>query len=176
MRFQTTTLSGVWLMDLDPHKDDRGFFVRTYCEREFEERGLNTRWPQCNLTMTSHRGSVRGMHYQAEPSPEIKLVRCAAGSIYDVLVDLRPDSPTFRGHEAFELTSRHHQQLYVPAGVAHGFQCLEDGCQVFYQMSAEYVAHLARGIRYNDPRVGIAWPLPVVQVSERDRALPLLGP
>ena len=172
MRFHATTLAGLWLIEIEPRGDERGFLARTYCEREFAAAGLNTRWPQCNLTLTRQRGAVRGMHYQAEPQPEIKLIRCAAGAIFDCLVDVRPDSPTFGRWEGFELTSRNDRQLYVPGGFAHGFQCLTEDCEVFYQMSAEYVPTLARGLRHDDPEVGIRWPQQVVQVSERDATLP----
>ncbi len=168
-------LSGVWIIDLEPREDERGFLARTFCEEEFAAHGLVTRWPQCNLTLTRHRGTVRGMHFQAEPQPEIKLIRCAAGAIHDVLVDVRPGSKTFGRWEAFELSARNRRQLYVPGGFAHGFQCLAEDCEVFYQMSAAYVPALARGLRHDDPSVDIQWPLPVVQVSERDRLLPLLS-
>ncbi len=172
MKFHPTTLAGLFLIELEPRGDERGFLARTYCDREFAQAGLNTRWPQCNLTLTRQRGAVRGMHFQAEPQPEIKLIRCAAGAIFDCLVDVRPDSPTFGRWEGFELTARNHRQLYVPGGFAHGFQCQTEDCEVFYQMSSEYVPTLARGLRHDDPEVGVRWPLPVAQVSERDAALP----
>ncbi len=172
MKFHPTTLAGLFLVELEPRGDERGFLARTYCDREFAAAGLNTRWPQCNLTLTRQRGAVRGMHFQAEPQPEIKLIRCAAGAIFDCLVDVRPDSPTFGRWEGFELTARNDRQLYVPGGFAHGFQCLTEDCEVFYQMSAEYVPALARGLRHDDPEVGVRWPLPVEQVSERDATLP----
>lgn len=172
MKFHPTTLAGLVLIELEPHGDERGFLARTYCDREFAGAGLNIRWPQCNLTLTRQGGAVRGMHFQAEPQPEIKLIRCAAGAIFDCLVDVRPGSPTFGKWEGFELTARNHRQLYVPGGFAHGFQCLTEDCEVFYQMSAEYVPSLARGLRHDDPEVGIRWPLPVAQVSGRDAALP----
>jgi dTDP-4-dehydrorhamnose 3,5-epimerase len=175
MKFSETTLSGVWLIDLELREDERGFFARTFCEKEFSERGLNTTWPQCNLTLTKKRGAVRGMHFQADPKPEIKLIRCAAGKIFDVVVDVRRDSPTFGKWEGFELSSKNRRSLYVPGGFAHGFQCLTDDCEVFYQMSEFYFAELARGLRWNDPAVGIRWPLPNEKLSERDLQLPLLG-
>ena len=174
MKFHATSLAGLWCIELEPRGDERGFLARTYCEKEFAAAGLNTRWPQCNLTLTRLKGSVRGMHFQAEPCPEIKLIRCAAGAIFDALVDVRPGSPTFGRWEGFELTARNGRQLYVPDGFAHGFQCLMDECEVFYQMSAEYVPALARGMRHDDPQVGIQWPLTVTQISERDAALPSL--
>jgi len=174
MRFHGTKLAGVWLIELEPRNDARGFFVRTACEQEFLLQGLNTHWPQSNLTRTRDCGAVRGMHWQAEPSPEIKLIRCARGSIWDVLVDVRQGSATFGLWEGFELTSENLRQIYVPAGIAHGFQCLEVNSEVAYQMGATYVPELARGLRFDDPEVGIRWPLPPVQLSERDLQLPRL--
>ena len=175
MKFSPTTLAGLWLVELELREDERGFLARTYCENEFAARGLNTRWPQCNLTLTIQRAMIRGMHFQAEPKPEIKLICCAAGAIFDVLVDVRRDSPTFGQWEGFELTVQNRRSLYVPGGFAHGFQCLTDNCEVFYQMSEFYVAELARGVRFNDPEIDIRWPLPQPQLSERDRNLPLLA-
>jgi len=175
MLFHPTTLPGVFRIELEPREDERGFLARTFCEREFQEKGLNTKWPQCNLTLTRKRGMIRGMHFQADPRPEIKLIRCAAGAIYDVLVDVRPSSPTYGKWEGFELTGENHRTLYVPAGIAHGFQCLRENSEVFYQMSEFYVPELARGLRWNDPSVGISWPLPEPLLSERDRNLPLLS-
>lgn len=175
MRFAATSLPGVFEIDLELREDERGFLARTFCEAEFTAQGLNTRWPQCNLTLTRQRGMIRGMHFQAEPRPEIKLIRCAAGAIHDVLVDVRRDSPSFGKWQAFELTSSNRKMLYVPAGIAHGFQCLQDNSEVFYQMSDSYVPELARGLRWNDPQVGVEWPLPSPLLSERDRNLPLLS-
>ncbi len=174
MKFSPARLAGVWIIDLEPQADERGFFARTYCEREFGARALNTVWRQGNLTRTQRRGTVRGLHYQAEPRPEIKLIRCAAGAVFDVVVDVRPGSPDFGRWEAFELTGRTPRQLYVPAGFAHGFQCLTDSCEMVYQMSEFYVPELARGVRWNDPALGIPWPLADAILSERDRHLPLL--
>jgi len=175
MKFSKTSLIGLYVIDLELREDDRGFLARTYCQNEFAEHGLNIQWPQCNLTLTKTRGMLRGMHFQAEPKPEIKLIRCSAGAIFDVLVDVRRDSPTFGKWEGFELTAENHRMLYVPGGFAHGFQCLADQCEVFYQMSEVYYPELARGIRWNDPAVGISWPLPDPVLSERDRNLPLLA-
>lgn len=174
MRFHPTTLPGVWRIELEPRTDDRGFFARTYCEREFGEHGLNTNWPQCNLTRTRLRGMIRGLHYQAEPHPEIKLVRCTAGRIWDIIVDVRRGSPTFGKWEGFELSGETQYQLYVPTGFAHGFQCLTDNCELFYQMSDFYVPELARGVRWNDPTLAIPWPITPPHLSERDHNLPLL--
>ncbi len=175
MKFNPTRLDGLWHLELELREDDRGFLARTYCDQEFGARGLNTRWPQCNLTLTKQRGMIRGMHFQSEPKPEIKLIRCAAGAIFDVLVDVRRDSRTFGQWEGFELTAGNHRMLYVPGGFAHGFQCLADHSEVFYQMSEFYQPELARGLRWNDPQVGIRWPLANPVLSERDRHLPLLA-
>ncbi len=175
MKFSQTTLPGLWVIDLEPREDDRGFLARTYCEKEFAAHGLNTIWPQCNLTLTKTRGMIRGMHFQAEPKPETKLLRCSRGAIFDVLVDVRPGSPTFGKWEGFEPTEDNRRMLYVPGGFAHGFQCLTDNSEIFYQMSEYYFADLARGIRWNDPQVGIKWPLANPTLSERDKNLPLLS-
>jgi len=176
VKFFPTTLDGLWRIELEPIADERGFLARTYCEREFAARGLNTHWPQCNLTLTHRRGTIRGLHYQAESKPEVKLVRCASGVIFDVIVDIRRGSPTYARWEGFELSGRNRSVLYVPGGFAHGFQCLTDECQVFYQMSEFYEPALARGVRWNDPTLDIRWPLPQPVLSDRDRNLPLLTP
>ena len=175
MKFTPSALKGVWLIELEARSDSRGFLARTYCQREFESHGLNTCWPQCNLTRTLRRGTIRGMHWQAEPKPEVKLVRCSAGAIWDVVVDVRPNSATFGKWESYELTSENGRQLYIPAGFAHGFQCLEDSSEVFYQMGDFYEPELARGLRWNDPDVRIEWPLNNTEVSARDAELPLLA-
>ena len=175
MKFSPTSLPGVWLIELELREDPRGFLARTYCDREFSAQGLNIQWPQCNLTLTRERGTIRGMHFQADPKPEIKLIRCAAGAIFDVLVDVRHGSPTFGRWEAFELSAANRRQLYAPGGLAHGFQCLTDGCEVFYMMSESYVPELARGVRWNDPAVNIRWPIADPILSDRDRNLPLLA-
>ena len=175
MKFLPTTLAGLWLIQPELREDERGFLTRTYCETEFSAQGLNTRWPQCNLTLTKQRGMVRGMHFQADPKPETKLIRCAAGAIFDVIVDIRKHSPTFGRWEAFELTGANRLSLYVPGGFAHGFQCLTDNCEVFYQMSEYFAPELARGLRYNDPTVNIRWPIADAVLSERDKNLPLLA-
>jgi dTDP-4-dehydrorhamnose 3,5-epimerase len=175
VKFSKTRLPGLWVIDLELREDERGFLARTYCEGEFAAHGLNTRWPQCNLTLTKQRGTIRGMHFQAEPKPEIKLIRCSAGAIYDVLVDVRRESPSFGKWEAFELSGENRRMLYVPGGFAHGFQCLTDNCEVFYQMSEFYFPELARGVRWNDPQIGIRWAIADATLSTRDGALPLLA-
>jgi dTDP-4-dehydrorhamnose 3,5-epimerase len=172
MKFSPTSLAGLGLIELELREDERGFFARTFCEHEFGQLGLNTRWPQCNLTLTKKCGSIRGMHFQADPKPEIKLIRCAAGKIFDVLLDVRRESPTFGQWEAFELSSDNRRQLYVPGGFAHGFQTLTDNCEVFYQMSEFYVPELARGIRWNDPFFEVRWPLPPTVMALKDRQFP----
>jgi len=175
MKFSKTSLAGLWVIDLELREDERGFLARTFCENEFSANGLNTRWPQCNLTLTKTRGMIRGMHFQLSPRAEIKLVRCAAGAIFDVAVDVRPNSPTFGKWEGFELNSQNRRMLYIPGGFAHGFQCLADNSEVFYQMSEFFFADLSRGVRWNDPTVAIKWPLPDPTLSERDKNLPLLA-
>lgn len=175
MHFRPASLPGVWIVTLEPREDERGFLARTYCDEAFAAQGLNTRWPQCNLTLTRWRGMIRGLHFQAEPRPETKLILCVGGAVLDVLLDVRRDSPTFGRWESFELTAPCPRLLYVPGGIAHGFQCLTDNCQLFYHMSDRYVAELARGVRWNDPALGIPWPLPERDLSERDRTLPLLA-
>lgn len=172
MKFVPTALEGVLIVEPEPRRDDRGFLARTYCEREFAAQGLNTRWVQNNHTSTRQKGSVRGMHWQAEPMPEIKLVRCLAGRVLDVVVDVRPGSPTFGKWHAEELSAENMRALYIPAGFAHGFQCREESCELFYLMSEFYQPEMARGLRCDDPEVGIAWQLPVVNLSPRDATLP----
>jgi dTDP-4-dehydrorhamnose 3,5-epimerase len=174
MKFHPARLPGVWRIELEPRSDERGHLARTYCEREFAAHGLNTRWIQCNATLTRRRGMIRGLHYQADPKPEIKLIRCVAGKVWDVVVDVRPGSASFGQWEAFELSPTAGVQLYVPGGFAHGFQCLEDHCELFYQMSEEYMPDLARGVRWDDPSVGIPWPVSAVELSTRDQSLPRL--
>ncbi|HAB16945.1 MAG TPA: dTDP-4-dehydrorhamnose 3,5-epimerase [Verrucomicrobiota bacterium] len=175
MKFSRTTLEGVWLIELEPAQDNRGLFSRTWCEREFSEHGLNTRWPQGNLTRTHLAGTIRGLHWQADPHPETKLIRCSVGAIWDVVVDLRRNSPSLGQWEAFELTEENWRQLYVPAGFAHGFQTLADSTEVTYLMSEYYFPELARGCRWDDGRLKIRWPLPVTAISDRDGGLPDLA-
>jgi dTDP-4-dehydrorhamnose 3,5-epimerase len=176
MRFKTTTLPGVFLIELEPHSDERGFLARSFCAEEFQRAGLNTHWPQCNTTLTRRKGMIRGLHYQAEPHSETKLIHCTAGAVWDVVADVRPESATFGRWEKFELAAGDLRQLYVPAGFAHGFQCLEDDSRLFYQMSASYQPGLARGVRWNDPDLKIPWPIQASELSEPDRNLPSLRP
>ena len=172
MIFAETPLKGAYVIDLDRLADERGFFARTWCRREFEAHGLNAGLAQCNISFNYKRGTLRGMHYQVAPHAEAKLVRCTTGSIYDVIVDLRADSPTFKQWFAVELSSENRRMLYVPEGLAHGFLTLTDGAEVSYQMSEFYVPECARGVRWNDMAFDIHWPFKATLISERDRAYP----
>ncbi len=165
-------LPGAYLIDLERLEDERGFFARSWCSREFETHGLNPRTLQCNVSFNRTRGTLRGMHYQADPYGEAKLVRCTAGALYDVVVDLRPASPTFMRWQAVELTAESHRMVYVPEGCAHGFQTLADNTEVFYQMSELYRPEYARGVRWDDPAFGIRWPDGERIISARDRSYP----
>ena len=164
-----TKLQGAYIIEPEPIEDERGFFARTFCVREFEAHGLNPHVAQCNISYNPKRGTLRGMHYQAAPHAEAKLVRCIRGAIYDVIIDLRPESPTFKEWVAVELTANNRRMLYVPEGFAHGFQTLGDDSEVFYQMSEYYHSECARGVRWNDPAFGIVWPEAVPVMSDRDK-------
>ena len=168
MQFTPTKLEGAWVIEPQPHKDSRGLFARTYCAREFREQGLVVAFVQCNTSWNAHQGTVRGLHYQLPPSSEVKLVRCTAGALLDIIVDLRPDSPTYLRHVAIELTAANRLALYIPEMFAHGFQTLEESTEVFYQMSEFYAPKLARGLRYDDSKLAIKWPLPVTSISDQD--------
>jgi len=172
MHFHQIALSGVYLIEPAPHVDERGFFARTYCEREFAEHGLCTTWVQCNLSHNERAGTLRGMHWQEAPHGEEKLVRCTRGAVFDVVVDMRADSPTFLRHFGVELSEENGHALYIPRGFAHGFLTLRDSTQVFYQMGGFHTPEAARGARYNDPVLNIAWPRPVAVISDRDRDYP----
>jgi dTDP-4-dehydrorhamnose 3,5-epimerase len=174
MRFGETPLEGVWTIGLEKLGDERGWFARTFDIEEFESRGMNPSVVQCNASFNAGRGTLRGMHYQAEPHGESKLVRCSRGRIFDVAVDLRRDSPTFLRWHGVELSADGGDALYIPAGLAHGFQTLTDNCEVLYQMGHRYVPEAARGVRWDDPAFGIEWP-PVTgdrTISEKDRGYP----
>ena len=175
MIFQATALAGVWIVEPEPATDERGFFARTWCRQEFAARGLNPGLAQCSVSWNEARGTLRGMHYQAAPHAEAKLVRCTRGAIHDVALDVRRGSPTFGRWIAAELTADNRRMLYVPAGVAHGFQTLADGSEVFYQISEFHHPESARGVRWDDRRCAIVWPVRPVIVSPRDAALPALG-
>ncbi len=170
MIFQDTRIPGVTLIRSEPVEDERGLFARTFCEREFAARDLAARFVQCNVSFNFRAGTLRGMHYQSEPKPEPKLVRCTKGAIYDVALDLRPGSPTYCCWEAFELTERNRAALYIPPGCAHGFQTLVDGSEVFYQMGEFYDPTLSAGVRWNDSSFSITWPIENPILSDRDRS------
>jgi dTDP-4-dehydrorhamnose 3,5-epimerase len=169
MIFTETNLSGVYMIDLEPISDERGFFARTWCAREFALHGLNSNLVQCNLSFNARRGTLRGMHYQVPPHEEVKLVSCISGSIYDVIIDLRKDSPTFCQWQAVELSAQSRQMIYIPEGFAHGFQTLQDDTSVFYQMSECYHPECARGFRWDDQMFGINWPIGDKIVSDKDQ-------
>ena len=172
MRFVETRLSGAFRIEPEPVEDERGFFARTWCGREFDERGLNSHLVQCSISFSRLQGTLRGMHYQVAPREEAKVVRCTRGAVYDVIIDLRPVSPTFKRWLGAELTAENHRALYVPEGFAHGFLTLVDDTEVFYQMSEFYTAETARGVRWDDPGFGIDWPVYPRTMSARDRHYP----
>jgi len=174
MRFTATNLEGSFIIEPEPHEDGRGLFARTFCAREFREQGLADSFVQCNTSWNARKGTVRGLHYQISPSSEVKLVRCTAGALWDLIVDLRPDSPTYMQHVGIELTATNRLALYIPEMFGHGFQTLEDGTEVFYQMSEFYAPKLARGLRYDDPKLGVKWPLPVASISDQDQGWALM--
>ncbi len=172
MRFIETQLPDAFVIEPERLEDERGFFARTWDSREFEAHGLNPGLAQCSISFNKTKGTLRGMHYQVAPHEEAKLVRCTMGAIYDVIVDLRPASPTFRQWIAIELTAPNRKMLYVPEGLAHGFQTLDDSSEVFYQMSEFYHPECARGLRWDDPAFDISWPLPFQIISAQDRSYP----
>ena len=172
MIFAQGALPGVWLVSPEPREDFRGLFARTWCEREAAAVGLADRWVQSSLSYTKARGTLRGLHFQRSPHEEVKLVRCTAGAIFDVVVDLRRDSPTFRRHMAAELSAQNRVALYIPRGCAHGYLTLADDVEVLYQMSEFYSPEHAAGVRWNDPAFGVAWPEQNPIMSERDRDYP----
>lgn len=168
MIFTETKLSGAFIVEPERFSDERGFFARTWCQREFAAHGLSVALVQCNVSVNTRRGTLRGMHYQSAPHAEVKLVRCTAGAIYDVIIDLRPASPTFTQWVAVELTAANQRALYIPEGMAHGFQTLADHSEVFYQMSEFYYPDLACGVRWDDPAFGVTWPVAERIISVRD--------
>src|ERR1017187_311919 len=172
MIFHETKLPGIFEIHLEPNCDERGFFARTWCEREFQSHGLNPTVMQCNVSFNVKKGTLRGVHFQAAPYGEAKVVRCTSGAIYDVVLDLRPVSPTFKKWIGVTLTAANRHMLYIPEGCAHGFLTLEDNTEVFYQMSEFYHPESARGVRWNDSAFQIAWPEKVEVISERDRTYP----
>ena len=176
MPFTAAPLAGAFVIDPERFEDERGFFARTFCEKEFAERGLDPRVSQANVSYNTRRGTLRGMHYQRPPHAETKLVRCTRGAIHDVIIDLRPSSATYLGHFAVRLDEENRRLLYVPVGFAHGFLTLEDRTEVAYQMSVAYSADHGAGVRWDDLAFGISWPEPVRVIAERDRTYPDFRP
>ncbi len=176
MIFTETGLAGAVVVDLERKADDRGFFARTFCREEFAAAGLEPLVEQCNLSYNHRAGTLRGMHFQVAPATEAKLVRCTAGAIVDIIVDVRSGSPTYLRSFSVELTAENRRALYVPPMFAHGYQTLVDGAEVTYQVSEAYTPGTERGLRHDDPRLGLAWPLPVTVLSDKDAAWPLLAP
>lgn len=170
MKFTETRLLGVFLISIEPHEDERGFFARAFCKKEFEAMRLCTEYVQCNLSFNKKRGTLRGMHFQKHPYEEVKVVSCMKGAIYDVVLDIREDSPTQGEWIAAELTEENHQMLYIPKGLAHGFQTLADDSLVYYQMGQFYTPGAGSGIRYDDEHYGIRWPVEQKIMSEQDRS------
>ena len=170
MIFIETKLKGAFVIELEPRKDDRGTFARTFCQSEFEERGLKPTIVQASIAINRRKGTLRGMHFQYPPAAETKIVRCTRGAILDVIVDLRPESPTYLEHIAVGLTADNMRSLYVPERFAHGYQVLEDNTDASYQMSESYTPGAEGGLPYDDPRLGLDWPLPVTVISARDRS------
>jgi len=172
MIFTPTRLDGAFTIEPERLEDERGFFARTWCQREFEAQGLNASMAQCSVSFNKKRGTLRGMHYQAAPHEEAKVVRCTMGAIYDVIIDLRKHSRTFKQWMAVELTAENRLALYIPEGLAHGFQTLADDTEVLYQITEFFAPECARGVRWNDPAIGIDWPIKVNIASERDMSYP----
>ncbi|NJN86895.1 MAG: dTDP-4-dehydrorhamnose 3,5-epimerase [Leptolyngbyaceae cyanobacterium SL_7_1] len=170
MKFTKTSLNDAFVIDLELREDDRGAFARTFCAKEFEEHGLKPTVAQCNLSFNFKAGTLRGMHYQVSPAAETKLVRCIKGAIYDVIIDMRPNSSTYLHHFGIELTADNRTALYIPEMFAHGYQALTDGAEVVYQVGEFYTPGYERGIRYDDPAFGIEWPMPVTVISPKDAA------
>jgi dTDP-4-dehydrorhamnose 3,5-epimerase len=173
--FTETHLAGAFVIELERREDDRGFFARTFCQNEFEEHGLEPVIAQANLAFNKRRGTLRGMHFQYPPAAETKLVRCTRGAILDIIVDLRPESPTYLEHVSVELSADNGVALYVPKRFAHGYQVLEDATETSYQVGEFYTPEAEGGLRYDDPALGLSWPLPVTEISEKDGAWALLA-
>jgi len=172
MIFKETNLKGAYIIELEPLEDERGFFARSFCLEEFKKNGIDFNIVQCNISYNKSKGTLRGMHYQIKPYEEAKLVSCTSGAIYDVIIDLRPDSPTYCQWFAVELTEENYKMLYIPKGFAHGFQTLEDNTVVFYQMSEFYYPECARGVRWDDSTFEIEWPLSEQVMSKKDLSYP----
>lgn len=172
MIHRPTPLAGAFVVEIEPKTDERGFFARTFCAHEFAARGLEPACVQCSVSFNLHAGTLRGMHWQAEPHAEAKLVRCTRGALHDVIVDLRPDSATFRRPFGIQLDAESRRAIYIPRGFAHGFLTLEDHTEVLYQMSEFFAPDCASGARWNDPAFGIAWPFAPLHMNDRDRRWP----
>jgi dTDP-4-dehydrorhamnose 3,5-epimerase len=176
MIFTETPIIGAYLIDLEKHGDDRGFFARVFCRDEFGERNLQTQFVQINNSLSAERGTLRGLHYQLAPAEEVKVVRCVAGALWDVIVDIRPQSATFGRWFGAELSADNRRMMYAPRGMAHGFVTLADHTEAFYMVSAFYAPERERGIRWNDPRFGIEWPMTPIVMSDKDRHRPDFDP
>ena len=172
MKFTETKIKGAFVIEPERLEDERGFFARVWDAEEFKARGLSPQLAQCSISFNRKKGTLRGMHYQAAPCAENKVVRCTLGALHDVILDLRPESPTFRGWLSMELTADNRKMLYVPEGIAHGFQTLSDNTEAFYQISELHHPELARGVRWDDPVFKIKWPLPVTEISAKDSNCP----
>ena len=176
MQFTKTPLIGVWVINPEPHEDQRGRFVRAWCTKEFNDQGIHFSPVQANMGFSIRKGTVRGMHFQKAPAPEAKLIRCTKGTIYDVALDITPESSTYGQWYGIELSAENGKMLYVPEQCAHGYQTLEDNSEIYYLTSGYYVPKLACGVRFNDPVFNIKWPIPVTVISEQDRNWPLVEP
>ena len=176
MKFTETPLKGAYVIDLEKRGDDRGWFARFFCEREYEKHNLNHQIVQANTSASKYQGTLRGMHYQLAPKAEDKIVRCLRGALFDAIIDLRQDSPTFLKHFSIELTAENRTMLFVPKGFAHGFITLEPDTEAFYLVTEYYAPDRERGIRYNDPKFGIPWPLEPVVISDKDKNQPDFNP
>jgi dTDP-4-dehydrorhamnose 3,5-epimerase len=176
MLFTPTKLRGAFIVELEPIEDNRGFFARTYCKNEFSAKDLQTKFVQCSISFNQKKGTLRGMHYQAAPYQEVKLVRCTSGVIYDVIIDMRPKSATYTQWVAVELSAENRRMLYIPKDFAHGFLTLADNTEVFYQIDQFYTPKASRGLRWNDPAFAIQWPANVASISHKDRDYPDFNP
>lgn len=174
MKFIETKLKGAYIVEMEKMEDHRGYFARAFCAKEFEAHGISPNVAQANMSGTLRKGTVRGMHYQVAPASEPKFIRCVRGAIYDVIIDMRPDSPTYREYVGVELTADNRRAIYVPDHFAHGHQALTDDVEIFYLVGEFYTPGCERGVRHDDPAIGIEWPLPVTVLSEKDANWPLL--
>ncbi|VGO21657.1 dTDP-4-dehydrorhamnose 3,5-epimerase [Pontiella sulfatireligans] len=174
MKFEPTPLKDAWVISLNRLGDDRGYFARAFCRKEFEDHGIDPTIAQCNTSFNKDAGTMRGMHYQVDPAAESKMVRCVRGALYDVIIDMRPKSPTYLKHFGIELTAENQQMLYVPGNFAHGFLTMEPDTQAFYMVGEFYTPTCERGLRHDDPAFGIEWPAPIEVISDKDKNWPLL--